>query len=166
MAPYTLTNLYRSTIESNLSGWNTAWYGNCTARNRRALQRVVRSGQLITGGKLPALQDTSSTRCHRKAKKIIKRQQPPEPLPLHPAIIQKVRSVQVHQSFGPTLLSQGHQTVKIAITSTFETAAYLHGLEMTGHFNEWNTSHFNNVYIFCITHPICIYCILLHFTVS
>ncbi|KAM9448502.1 N-myc-interactor-like isoform 2-T2 [Salvelinus alpinus] len=32
----------------------------------------LRSEQRITGGKLPALQDTYTTRCHRKAKKIIK----------------------------------------------------------------------------------------------
>ena len=63
---------YRCTIESILSGCIPAWYGNCTTHNRRALQRVVRSAQRITGGKLPALQDTYSTRCHRKAKKIIK----------------------------------------------------------------------------------------------
>ena len=50
----------------------TAWYGNCTARNRRALQRVVRSVQRITEGKLHAFQDTYSTRRQRKAKKIIK----------------------------------------------------------------------------------------------
>jgi hypothetical protein len=50
----------------------TAWYGNCSARNRRALQMVVPSAQRITGGKLPALHDTYSPRCHRKAKKIIK----------------------------------------------------------------------------------------------
>jgi hypothetical protein len=53
-------------------GCITAWYGNCTTHNSRALQRVMRSAQHITGGKLPALQDTYSTRCHRKAKKIIK----------------------------------------------------------------------------------------------
>ncbi|XP_070297647.1 LOW QUALITY PROTEIN: H(+)/Cl(-) exchange transporter 7-like, partial [Salvelinus sp. IW2-2015] len=46
--------------------------GNCTAHNRRALQRVVRSAQRFTGGTLPSLQDIYSTRCHRKAKKIIK----------------------------------------------------------------------------------------------
>ena len=40
--------------------------------NRNALQRVERSAQRITSGKLHALQDTYSTRCHRKAKKIIK----------------------------------------------------------------------------------------------
>uniref|UniRef100_A0A4W5L9F2 Chromodomain helicase DNA binding protein 7 n=1 Tax=Hucho hucho TaxID=62062 RepID=A0A4W5L9F2_9TELE len=41
-------------------------------------------------------------------------QQPPEPLPVHPAIIQKARSVQVHQSWDreteKQLLPQGHQT--------------------------------------------------------
>jgi hypothetical protein len=43
-------------------------------------------------------------------------QQPPELLPVHPAIIQKARSVQVHQSWDREtekhLLSQGQQTVK------------------------------------------------------
>ena len=53
-------------------GCITAWYGNYTARNCRALQRVVRSAQRIIEGKLPALQDTYITRFHRKAKKIIK----------------------------------------------------------------------------------------------
>ena len=48
-------------------GLYTAWYGNCSAHNRKALQREVRSAQRITGGKLPALQDTYTTRCHRKA---------------------------------------------------------------------------------------------------
>jgi hypothetical protein len=67
LAPKTLTNFYRCTIESILSGCITAWYGNCTARNHRALQRVVCSAQHITRGKLSALQNTYSTRCHRKA---------------------------------------------------------------------------------------------------
>ncbi|CDQ96034.1 unnamed protein product [Oncorhynchus mykiss] len=66
------SNFYRCTIESILSGCITAWYGNCSAHNRKALQRVVRSAQRITGGKLPAFQDTYTTRCHRKAIKIIK----------------------------------------------------------------------------------------------
>ena len=49
-----------------------AWYVNCIECNHRTLQRVVRSARCITGGILPALQDIYSTRCHRKAKKIIK----------------------------------------------------------------------------------------------
>ncbi|XP_064877926.1 testis-expressed protein 264 homolog [Oncorhynchus nerka] len=60
------------TIESILSGCITAWYGNCTVHNHKALQRVVWSVQCITGGKLPTLLDTCSTQCHRMAKKIIK----------------------------------------------------------------------------------------------
>ena len=43
-------------------------------------------------------------------------QQPPEPLPVHPAIIQKAKSVQVRQSWDreteKQLLSQGLQTLK------------------------------------------------------
>jgi hypothetical protein len=69
LSPKTLTNFYRGTIESILSDCISAWYGNYSALNRKALQR---STQRITGGKLPALQDTYSTRCHRKATKIIK----------------------------------------------------------------------------------------------
>ena len=68
----TISNFYRCTIENILSGCITAWYGNFRDRNHRALQRVVRSAQRITGGKLPALENTYSTRCHRKDKKIIK----------------------------------------------------------------------------------------------
>ena len=59
LSPKTLTNFYRCSIESVLSGCIT----NCTAHNHRALQRVVRSAQRITGGTLPALQDTYTTRC-------------------------------------------------------------------------------------------------------
>uniref|UniRef100_A0AAZ3R432 Alkylated DNA repair protein AlkB homologue 8 N-terminal domain-containing protein n=1 Tax=Oncorhynchus tshawytscha TaxID=74940 RepID=A0AAZ3R432_ONCTS len=72
LSPKTLINFYRCTIESILMGCITAWYGNCSAHNLKALQSVVRSAQHITGGKLHALQDTYIIRCHRKAKKIIK----------------------------------------------------------------------------------------------
>ena len=73
------SNFYRCIIESILLGCITAWYGNCTTHNCRALQRVVRSVQRITGDKLLALQDTYSTRCHRKAKKVIKDNNHPRP---------------------------------------------------------------------------------------
>ena len=61
LSPKSLTNIYRSTIESILSGCVTVWYGNCSALNRKALQRVMQFAQRITGGKLPALQNTYST---------------------------------------------------------------------------------------------------------
>jgi hypothetical protein len=120
LSPKALTNFYRCTIESILSCCITAWYGNCSAHNRKALQRVVRSAQCITGCKLPALQDTNTTRCQRKAIKIKDNNHPSHCL-FTPAIIQKARSVQVHQSRDreteKQLLSQGHQTVKTATTN-------------------------------------------------
>ena len=116
LPPKALTNVYRCTIESILSCCITAWYGNCTALNWKALQRVVRSAQRITGGKLSAPYDTYSTQCHRNAKKIIKGINPPSQLPIHTATTQKARSVQVHQSWDreteKQFLSQGHQTAK------------------------------------------------------
>jgi hypothetical protein len=41
LAPKTLKYFYRCKIESILSGCITAWYGNCTGHNRRALQSGV-----------------------------------------------------------------------------------------------------------------------------
>ena len=59
-----LTNFYRCTIESILTGCITVWYVSCTDRDLRS---VVRSAEFITGRKLPALLDTYHTRCLRKA---------------------------------------------------------------------------------------------------
>ena len=86
--------------------------------------------------------------------------QPPEPLPVYPAVIQMVRSVQVHQSWDREIesvfQSQGHQTCTLkAITSTLKAAAYRHRLEITGHFNKWRTSHFHMY----ILYSILFYCI-------
>jgi hypothetical protein len=103
LVPKTITTFYRCTIESILLGCITAWYSNCIARIRRALQRVVRSAQCITGDKLPALQDTYSIQCHRKAKYIIKDIN-------HPShgLFTHLLSRRAEKQ----LLSQGHQTVK------------------------------------------------------
>ena len=109
------SNFYRCTIESILSVFTTAWYANCSDHNRKDLQRVVRSAQGITEGKLPALKDNYSTRCHRKAKRS-SRTTTTRSTACSTAIIQKAKSVQVHQSWDreteKQLLSQGHQTVK------------------------------------------------------
>jgi hypothetical protein len=45
---------------------------NCSASDRKALQRVVRTAQCITGAKLPAIQDLYNRRCQRKAQKIVR----------------------------------------------------------------------------------------------
>jgi hypothetical protein len=103
-----LTN-YRRIIESTPSRCLAAWYSSCTARNCGALQKVVWSVQRITGGTLPALQDTFSTRCHRKAKKIIKDLNHPSHGMFTP--LSSRRSVQVHQSWDRKLLLAGYQPV-------------------------------------------------------
>ncbi|XP_064857665.1 syntaxin-binding protein 5-like [Oncorhynchus nerka] len=48
---------YICTIENILTGCITAWYGNCSATDRNALQRVVCTAQCITGSELPVIQD-------------------------------------------------------------------------------------------------------------
>ncbi len=60
------------TVESILTGCITAWFGNRTAGNRKALQRVMRTARHIVGGELPSLQDIYTGRCVRKAQRIIK----------------------------------------------------------------------------------------------
>ena len=63
MGPKILKRFYSCNIET---GCITAWYGNCSASNRKVLQRVVRIAQYITGAKL-------YTRwCQRKALKMVK----------------------------------------------------------------------------------------------
>ena len=52
IGPQILKRFYSCTIESILTGCITAWYGNCLASDRKALQRVVRTAQYITGAKL------------------------------------------------------------------------------------------------------------------
>ncbi len=47
-------------------------FGNSTAGNCKALQRVVRTARHIVGGELPSLQDIYTRRCTRKARRIIK----------------------------------------------------------------------------------------------
>jgi hypothetical protein len=70
MGPEILKRFYSCNIES--IGCITAWYGNCSASDRKALQRVVRTAQYITGAKLSAIQNLYTRQCQRKALKTIK----------------------------------------------------------------------------------------------
>ena len=74
----------------------------------------MRSAQHITGGNLPALQDTYTTRCHRKAKKIIKDNNHPSHCLFTPLSSRGEVSTGGSKQ-GPrdwkTAFSQGHQTV-------------------------------------------------------
>ncbi|XP_076744795.1 uncharacterized protein LOC143420447 [Maylandia zebra] len=72
MSPRILRTFYHCAIESILTGCITTWYGNSTAYNCKALQRVVQCSERIIGGELPSLQDIYRKRCLRKAGRIIK----------------------------------------------------------------------------------------------
>ena len=67
MGPQILKKFYSCTIESILTGCITAWYDKCSASDCKALQRVMRKAQYITGAKLPAIQDLYTSLCQRKA---------------------------------------------------------------------------------------------------
>ncbi|KAK3551839.1 hypothetical protein QTP70_029407, partial [Hemibagrus guttatus] len=71
LSPPILTTFYRGTIESILSSCITAWFGNCTASDRKTLQRIVWTAEKIIGVSLPSIMDIYSTRCIRKANSIV-----------------------------------------------------------------------------------------------
>jgi hypothetical protein len=72
IGPQIFKKFYSCSIKSVMTGCIIAWYGNCSASDRKALQRVVRMNQYITGAKLPAIQDLYTRRCQRKAQKMPK----------------------------------------------------------------------------------------------
>ncbi|KAI4885725.1 hypothetical protein NFI96_026178, partial [Prochilodus magdalenae] len=72
MDPRILRTFYTCTVESILTGSITTWYGSCTAIERKALQRVVRTAQYITGVQLPNLLDLYTSRCRRKTRRVLK----------------------------------------------------------------------------------------------
>lgn len=69
--PQILTNIYRCSIKSILTGCLIVWYGSCAVSKRKALQRVVRAAEMIIGTKLPTLQDIFHTRCLKNASEIV-----------------------------------------------------------------------------------------------
>ncbi|XP_072513255.1 uncharacterized protein [Salminus brasiliensis] len=71
LPPPILTLFYRGTIESILSSCITAWFGTCTASDRKTLQRIVRTAERIIGVSLPSVMDIYTTRCIRKATSIV-----------------------------------------------------------------------------------------------
>ncbi len=50
----------------------SVWYGNSSSQDCKALQRVVRLAERISGSALPSLQDIYLKRCRGRAVKIIK----------------------------------------------------------------------------------------------
>ncbi len=64
--------LYSGAIESFLTQCISVWYNNATNQDCKALQRVVRLAERISGSALPSLQNIYLKRCKSRAAKIIK----------------------------------------------------------------------------------------------
>ncbi len=72
LPPLILTTFYRGTIESVLTSCITVWYGNCSAADRKTLQRTVNTAAKIIGAPLPSILDIFLAQCSSKATSITK----------------------------------------------------------------------------------------------
>ncbi len=72
LPPPILATFYRGTIESVLTSCITVWYGNCSAADRKTLQRTVNTAAKIIGAPLPSILDIFLTRCSSKTNSIVK----------------------------------------------------------------------------------------------
>ncbi|KAI4888759.1 hypothetical protein NFI96_007105 [Prochilodus magdalenae] len=72
MSPRILSNFYSCIIESILTSCITVWYGSTTVKDRKRLQRVVKTATKITKMAQPSLQSIYNLRVHRRAASIIK----------------------------------------------------------------------------------------------
>ncbi len=72
VSPAILKTFYSGAIESVLTQCILVWYGNSLNQDCKALQRVVRLAERISGSALPFLQDIYLKRCKSRAAKIIK----------------------------------------------------------------------------------------------
>ncbi len=72
VSPAILKTFYSGAIESVLTQCISVWYNNATNQDCKALQRVVRLAERISGSALPSLQDIYIKRCKSRAAKILK----------------------------------------------------------------------------------------------
>ncbi len=74
VSPAILKTFYSGAIESVLTHTEciSVWYGNSSNQDCKALQRVVRLAERISGSALPSLQDIYFKRCKSRAAKILK----------------------------------------------------------------------------------------------
>ncbi len=72
LPPPILTTFYRGTIESVLNSCIAVWYGNCSAADRKTLQRTVNTAAKIIGAPLPSILDIFLARCSSKTNSIVK----------------------------------------------------------------------------------------------
>ncbi len=72
VSPTILKTFYLGTIETVLTQCISVWHGNSSSQDCKALQRVVRLAERISGSALPSLQDIYLKRCRSRAVKINK----------------------------------------------------------------------------------------------
>ncbi len=72
VSPAILKTFYSGAKESVLTQCISVWYSNATNQDCKALQRIVRLAERISGSALPSLQDIYLKRCKSRAVKIIK----------------------------------------------------------------------------------------------
>ena len=101
-----LEAFYRCVVESTLTFSITTWYGNCTAANKKALQRVVKNAQKITQSSLPSIETIYTSRCRSTAASIMED-------PTHPA----------HKLFDPLPSGRRLRSIK-ATTERFKCSFY------------------------------------------
>ncbi len=63
VSPAILKTFYSGAIESVLTQCISVWYGNASNQDCKALQRVVRLAERISGSALPSLKDIYLKRC-------------------------------------------------------------------------------------------------------
>ncbi len=72
VSPAILKTFYSGAIESVLTQCISVWYGNSSNQDCKALQRVVRLAERISGSALPSLQEIYFKHCKSRAAKILK----------------------------------------------------------------------------------------------
>ncbi len=72
VSPAILKTFYSGAIESVLTQCISVWYNNATNQDCKALQRVVRLAERISGSALPSLQHIYLKHCRSRAAKILK----------------------------------------------------------------------------------------------
>lgn len=102
-----LAAFYRCVVEGTLTYSITTWYGSCSAADRKALQRVVRSAQGVLGSSLPSMEDLYISRCRSRTACIMMDSSHPahglfEPLPSGKRLRSiKARTTRLKCSFFP-----------------------------------------------------------------
>ncbi len=86
VSPALLKTFYSGTIESVLTQCISVWYGNSSSQDCKALQRVVRLAERISGSALPLCRTSTSNAAEAELSKSSKTQSPRK-LPIHSAAI-------------------------------------------------------------------------------